>query len=69
MATEDKEISDSRSSLYKCAGDVLQRITAIETTLKSHIAREERGQAEIKWVVRFIFASMVGIILHLAGLM
>ena len=78
MATGDEEVSstdtpplepESRSKIFTCAADVLQRITAIETTLNDHIDREEKSQTEVKWVVRLIFASMVGIILHLAELM
>lgn len=55
---------EERSKLYSCASDVLQRITAIETTLSSHIKREERMQLETKWLSRFIFVTLVGIVVQ-----
>ena len=49
--------------------DILQRITALETTLNGHIEREEKTTAEVKWLTRFIFVTMVGIIVKLSGIM
>ena len=60
MADKDED----RSKLFSCASDVLQRITAIETTLASHIKREERTQLETKWLSRFILVTLVGIIVQ-----
>lgn len=55
---------DERSKLFSCASSVLQRITAIETTLDHHIKKEERTQLEIKWVSRFVFATLIGILVQ-----
>jgi len=56
--------SDDKKGVLACASDIVQRITAIETTLKEHISREEKTQREIKWVSRFVFVTLVGILVQ-----
>ena len=62
---------EEKKGILSCAADVLKRLGSIEEQqksirekLESHVDREERTQAEIKWITRLVFASMLGIIIQ-----
>jgi hypothetical protein len=62
---------EEKKTILSCAAGVLERLTAIEGQQKSireklegHMNREEKTQAEIKWITRLVFASMLGIIIQ-----